>query len=312
MMSAPMLPATRGSVAEVFRSWQGEGLLLGRRMVFVRLAGCRVGCRYCDTAWAFDVPASVAVPRAAAPGAHGTSETGMKAPATSAPGTEAPATSAPARDAPEASALEASAPVAGTAAARVANPLDVAAVLALVAAADPQPAPGGPAPVTITGGEPCEQPDFVAALLAELARGRPGAPAREVMLETSGLHREALARLAPRCRWIAADLKLPSATGLPDVLARHEEVLAAGVLPPERTFFKLVADGDTTDAEVAAAAALLARHLPRVPVFLQPVTPLGGSPPLPRARLDALADVLLAAGLDVRVVPQVHKVLGVR
>jgi organic radical activating enzyme len=50
------------SVAEVFRSWQGEGLLLGRRQVFVRLAGCDVGCRYCDTAWAFDAPADVAVP----------------------------------------------------------------------------------------------------------------------------------------------------------------------------------------------------------------------------------------------------------
>jgi len=262
MMSAPMSLATRGSVAEVFRSWQGEGLLLGRRMVFVRLAGCRVGCRYCDTAWAFDAPASVAVP--------------------------------------------------GQAGARHDNPLDVPQVLALVEAADPAGAAGGPSPVTITGGEPCEQPEFVAELIDALRHARHDAPVREVMLETSGLHREALALLAPRCRWIAADLKLPSATGLPDVLARHAEVLQSGVLPADRTFFKLVADGDTTDAEVAAGAALIARTMPSAPVFLQPVTPLGASPPLPRARLDALADILLAARLDVRVVPQVHKVLGVR
>lgn len=242
-------------LAEVFRSWQGEGLLLGRRMVFVRLAGCRVGCRYCDTAWAFETPASVAVP-----GRHGE---------------------------------------------RRSNPLGIADIVALADAADAPGAPGGPAPVSITGGEPCEQPDAVDALITALAP-------REIMLETSALHAEAIARLAPRCRWVAADLKLPSATGLPDVFERHERVLATGALQRSETFFKLVADGDTTREEVARAAALLARWMPEAPVFLQPVTPLGGSPPLPRERLDALADALLAAGLSVRVVPQVHKVLGVR
>jgi organic radical activating enzyme len=262
-----MLTRTRAAVAEVFRSFQGEGLLLGRRQVFVRLAGCRVGCRYCDTAWAFDAPESVAVP-------------GLRE--------------------------------------RLRNPLDAAQVKALVDAADPAEdrAPDladrhgiadrpGRCSVSLTGGEPLEQPDFVDELLDALAP-------REVMLETSGLHLAALERVASRCRWIACDLKLPSATGLPDVLARHEPVLASGVLDRSETFFKLVADGDTTEAEVAAAAALLARHAPRCPVFLQPVTPLGGSPPLPRARLDGLVDRLAGAGLDVRVVPQVHKVLGVR
>ncbi len=38
-------------VVEVFKSFQGEGLLTGRRALFVRLAGCNlVGkCKYCDT-----------------------------------------------------------------------------------------------------------------------------------------------------------------------------------------------------------------------------------------------------------------------
>lgn len=33
----------------VFRTVQGEGVLLGEPMVFVRLAGCSVGCPECDT-----------------------------------------------------------------------------------------------------------------------------------------------------------------------------------------------------------------------------------------------------------------------
>ena len=245
----------RGRVAEVFRSWQGEAGLLGQRQVFVRLAGCDVGCRYCDTEWAFQAPAAVPVP-----GASGE---------------------------------------------RVENPLSAEQVAALVAAADP-PEEGRPlAPVSLTGGEPLEQPDFVEALLNALAP-------REVMLETAGLHGEALARLGPRVRWVSCDVKLPSSSAVPDALARTEAALSTGWLGSVETWFKLVVDGDTSVDEVAAVAALLRRQAPGQRVFLQPVTPLGGSPAVPRERLDAFADALELAGLPVRVVPQVHKLLKVR
>lgn len=36
-------------IAKIFRSIQGEGLLAGVPMVFVRTAGCSVGCLGCDT-----------------------------------------------------------------------------------------------------------------------------------------------------------------------------------------------------------------------------------------------------------------------
>ena len=40
---------TKGYLSEIFVSFQGEGAHVGRRHLFVRLAGCNLRCRYCDT-----------------------------------------------------------------------------------------------------------------------------------------------------------------------------------------------------------------------------------------------------------------------
>ncbi len=38
-----------GYVSEIFCSFQGEGVFAGRKHVFLRMAGCNLRCRYCDT-----------------------------------------------------------------------------------------------------------------------------------------------------------------------------------------------------------------------------------------------------------------------
>lgn len=37
------------NLVELFSSVQGEGVLVGRRQVFLRFSGCNLDCRYCDT-----------------------------------------------------------------------------------------------------------------------------------------------------------------------------------------------------------------------------------------------------------------------
>ncbi len=39
-------------IAEIFRSLQGEGKNQGKPCLFIRLAGCNLHCRWCDTAYA--------------------------------------------------------------------------------------------------------------------------------------------------------------------------------------------------------------------------------------------------------------------
>ncbi len=51
-----MTPAAARSleVIEIFESLQGEGPSVGQPALFLRLAGCNLGCQWCDTAYAWD------------------------------------------------------------------------------------------------------------------------------------------------------------------------------------------------------------------------------------------------------------------
>ena len=52
-MNATVEAAARLRVTEIFHSLQGEARFTGLPTVFVRLTGCPLRCRYCDTAYAF-------------------------------------------------------------------------------------------------------------------------------------------------------------------------------------------------------------------------------------------------------------------
>ncbi|MDI6782371.1 MAG: 7-carboxy-7-deazaguanine synthase QueE [bacterium] len=51
----------KGYIVEIFKGIQGEGLWVGESQIFLRLAGCNLSCKHCDTDYALNVPAQYKV-----------------------------------------------------------------------------------------------------------------------------------------------------------------------------------------------------------------------------------------------------------
>jgi organic radical activating enzyme len=263
-------------VLEVFASIQGEGQFAGEPQTFVRLRGCPLRCRWCDTPGSWTLHAHDRA-RIAVHGVLPTAEKG---------------------DARREEAW--------------ATPFQVACWIAEVE-------PGAPRTVSLTGGEPLVWPDFVMAL-----KGMIGA--RRLHLETAGAHPRTLERVLLRCDHISLDLK-------PDLdLDAPVEIEDAGVteerVPRTRAQWKaaredclrLVAGRDAcgkivvSGARVAEDFAVLLDEVedcaPGLRVFLQPATPCGGVPAPSAELVLTVCEMARDRDLDVRVVPQMHRVLG--
>lgn len=232
-------------------SFQGEGLHVGRRHLFLRFAGCPLRCRYCDT--------------------------------------------------PESLVRTADFVVRGRAERRLPNPLSASDVLEIAAelVAEVGAAIDG---VALTGGEPLSQSQFIAELLSS------GDLASPTLLETSGTMPERLDGVVDRVDLVSMDLKLPSNSGETSFWHEHSDFLArvAG-----KAYVKLLVDQATSDADVRRAATLVREVAPSTPVFLQPITASGGGVTISQDRLGTLFDLSRSIIADVRVLPQVHKMLRI-
>ncbi|MFH0947181.1 MAG: 7-carboxy-7-deazaguanine synthase QueE [Planctomycetota bacterium] len=242
-------------LSEVFPTVQGEGAYVGRRQLFVRLAGCSIGCRFCDT------------PESLRPGSACRIRT---------PGQDGKLASREVR-----------------------NPVSCGDLLRLIS--DLARRHGPFHALSVTGGEPLEQVEFLLDLL-------PGVEL-PVLLETAGTLPEALRRLISRVDIVSMDLKLPSVAGAGDFLARHEEFLRVAL--QKDVYVKTVVNERLEREEWRQAAAMVAGIAPEIPFFVQPETRRRGKKPIAFEFLTVLADEAFACGLkDVRIQPQLHTLLG--
>jgi 7-carboxy-7-deazaguanine synthase len=159
------------------------------------------------------------------------------------------------------------------------------------------PGPSRPV-VSLTGGEPLLHHAFLKEWLPA---------ARElfkIYLETSGIHHEQMRSIADLIDIVSMDIKLPSATGQQPRWEEHRKFLSEAAGPV--LFAKAVVTRTTSDDDVMAAARLLAEHDRRLLFVIQPAGGTFAPDPKDVLRFQRHALALLE---DVRVLPQVHKVL---
>ncbi len=240
----------KGYIYEVFLSFQGEGIFVGRLQLFVRFAGCTLGCRYCDTVRARTPPGEF-------PAADRT----------------------------------------------VQNPVEAGDLVDCIGGL----AEGvrGLHSISVTGGEPLEQPRFLSSFLTR-ARSI-GLP---LYLETNGLHPEAAESSFHLADIISLDIKLPSLCGGGYLLERYEKILP--LAPHADMFCKIVVAEGMDRGEFDQAVDLVARHDRRMPLVIQPATPVDGCGTAGPDLLETLYRAAAGRLEDVRVIPQCHPILGIR
>ena len=166
--------------------------------------------------------------------------------------------------------------------------------------------------VSITGGEPLLHPEFV----AELAAGAQDLGLR-VYLETNGQRVEELAAVIEHVDIVAMDAKLPSSqvqdSGFDAAAFTGRSMDFLRVARRKAVFVKVICTADVREAEIVEVAREIAGQSPDVPLILQPATPrYRGEDAVGAAELLRWQDLAATHLRDVRVIPQCHRMMGVR
>src|SRR5262249_34588755 len=169
-----------------------------------------------------------------------------------------------------------------------------------------RPAPPPLHAMAVTGGEPLAQVEF---LVTWLEGRRDDLP---VLLETAGILPARLERVLPHVAIVSLDFKCPSNTGERARWDEHEACLRLAVAAGRDVYVKMPVDETTLPEEVEHGARLAAAAGPGAPLFLTPLTVADGVElQIGAATLDRLQALASRHHPDVRVLPQLHKVLGI-
>lgn len=237
----------KGYISEGFISVQGEGALAGKVQYFLRLAGCSLKCRSCDTKYAWGKRENFDL-------FHRGGKLKMK------------------------------------------NPVDAGELAHLLNSLRGK---GKiPASISITGGEPLEQAEFLGHLLSHLE-------GFEVLLETNGLHPEIPDEIMKKVDFFSVDIKIPSFTGKKINYRFHEAFLKKVKKEGKWGYIKIPYTLKSTEGEIKRALDTVERSGIKWTVYLQPFRPScfkKGVSTIQR----------LSFPHNLRVLPQIHKLLAIK
>jgi len=224
----------RAPVQEIFASVQGEGLLVGIPMIFVRLNGCNLKCNYCDTPTLYSVK-QYTVGQAINTIRKLTTKTKSRW-------------------------------------------------------------------ISITGGEPLLHSRFVLATASKLKQAK-----YSLYLETNGTLPDELSKVKYYFDYFSIDIKLPADCGGKEWWNESAECLR---IAGDHAFAKIVVTPSTPFIEIQKAIETAVSALPKITIVLQPASSSALPVVVPSSRLKKILKYALGIHTNVRMIPQMHRILG--
>ncbi len=250
-------PATMSDpiyISEIFSSIQGEGLLAGRRQIFVRLMECNLDCIYCDTK--HDKTDFCSVETKPGSGIF----TNLK------------------------------------------QPLSLHKISEIIKDWQVQ-LPGSHHSVSFTGGEPLLYSEALGEWFPVIRKIIP------IHLETNGTMHVALQGVKKHLDYVSMDMKLPSTAGCTEHLWDLHELFMREALCSTLSV-KVVIGDSTPDKEILRVCKVISDVDASLPLFLQPLTLRDGSIGVSAGHIFHLQELASSLLPDVRVIPQMHRILG--
>jgi 7-carboxy-7-deazaguanine synthase len=248
--------ATESQVFEIFSSFQGEGIYLGERQIFIRFQMCNMNCAYCDSQESLAPQKNFRIEET--PGKKDFKQYN--------------------------------------------NPATIDQLSGFIDQLKGQ--PGLHHSVSLTGGEPLLQVDFLKLLIPKIKE-----KGLKAYLETNGTMPDRLSEVIDLVDIVAMDFKLPSMTGESDRLQEHKKALE--VAASKEVFVKIVIGKQTKPIEIENASKAISEVNGEIPLVLQPVTPVREIKHGPTSEQMFSFHAIAKRHLSrVRVIPQVHKLLG--
>jgi len=159
--------------------------------------------------------------------------------------------------------------------------------------------------VSLTGGEPLLQSDFISEFLPEY-KERKKIP---VYLETNGTLPSELFKIIDLVDIIAMDFKLPSSTNGASFWDEHERFLK--IATTKDVFVKAIITSNTEAGDISRLSGIMAKVGKDIPLVLQPVTVPAGAGWGRKENPEEFMAVAQRFLSRVEIIPQVHKLIGV-